>query len=134
MTTSQLTQIEGESHRNTEPLHGGNYYSAVANKDLLDGGACEHRGAQAQTAAVGAIWRTGAVNEVRGAGGKAGAGTSIGTALHSGQVGSPDRGDEGVGGARPLPSSHVSMQDTWNCHASGWVGRSRQRAEIETEG
>ena len=70
------------------------------------------KGAQAQTAAVGAIWRTGAVSGARGAGGKAGAGTSIGTALHSGQVGSPDRGEEGVGGARPLPSSHVSMQDT----------------------
>ena len=73
---------------------------------------------------MGAIWRTGAVSTVRGAGGKAGAGTSIGTALHSGQVGSPGRGDEGVGGARPLPSSHVSMQDTWNCHESGWAGAS----------
>ena len=91
----------------------------------------KHKRAHAQATAVGAIWRMGPASEVRGAGGKAGAGTSIGTALHSGQVGSPDRGDEGVGGARPLPSSHVSMQDTWNCHESGRAGTSRRRAERE---
>ena len=63
-----------------------------------------------------------------GGAGSSGAGTTMGTALHSGQVGRPLRGEVAVGGARPCPSSHASIAPSLNVwrHGSTCGGAERR--------